>query len=35
MQLHKGSFVTVRYFTDGYYEDITGKVENVMTYTKS
>lgn len=29
MQLHKGSFVTVRYFTDGYYEDISGKVESV------
>lgn len=29
MQLHKGSFVTVRYFTDGYYEDISRKVESV------
>ena len=29
MQLHKGSFAIVRYFTDGYYEDISGKVESV------
>lgn len=29
MQLHKGSIVTVRYFTDGYYESISGKVESV------
>lgn len=29
MQLQKGSFVTVRYFTDGYYENLTGKVESV------
>lgn len=29
MQLQKGEAITVRYFTDGYYEDLTGKVENV------
>lgn len=29
MQLHKGTFVTIRYFTDGYYEDVSGKVESV------
>lgn len=29
MQLHKGAFVTIRYFTDGYYEDVSGKVESV------
>lgn len=29
MQLHKGAFVAIRYFTDGYYEDVSGKVESV------
>lgn len=29
MRLQKGASVTVRYFTDGYYEDLSGKVESV------
>lgn len=29
MQLQKGEAITVRYFTDGYYEDLTGKVESI------
>lgn len=29
MRLQKGVAVTVRYFTDGYYEDLTGKIESV------
>lgn len=29
MQLQKGEAITVRYFTDGYYEDLAGKVENI------
>ena len=29
MQLQKGESITVRYFTDGYYEYLTGKVESV------
>lgn len=28
IRLHKGESITVRYFTDGYYEDLTGKVES-------
>lgn len=29
MQLQKGEAITVCYFTDGYYEDLTGKVESI------
>lgn len=29
MQLQKGEAITIRYFTDGYYENLTGKVESV------
>lgn len=28
-QLQKGMAVTVRYFSDGYYEDITGQIESI------